>query len=125
MEFQKGTIVSMQRRGNPVLRGLFWNPERFAKNPAHEGVMDVLLEVMQVVKLRRGMFYHGEFPSPSEFQRRRSLTISKVSRTTSYATLFIYSRVECAALTRDQTAQGVAVSATRESYVLARTQRTR
>src|SRR3954453_8520696 len=45
---------------------LLRSPERFAGSPAR-GYMDVLSEVLKVVKLQGAMFFNGEFSSPWSF----------------------------------------------------------
>ena len=54
---------------------LLRSPERFAGSPAR-GYMDVLSEVLKVVKLQGAMFYNGEFSSPWSFCSPPSHTVA-------------------------------------------------
>jgi len=54
---------------------LLRSPERFAGSPAG-GRMDVLSEVLKVVKLQGAMFYNGEFSSPWSFCSPPSYTVA-------------------------------------------------
>ena len=54
---------------------LLRSPEKFAGSPA-EDCMDVLSEVLKVVKLQGAMFYNGEFSSPWSFCSPPSRTVA-------------------------------------------------
>ena len=60
-----------------LLRG----PERFAGSPG-EACMDVLSEVLKVVKLQGAMFYNGEFSSPWSFCSPPSRTVAPFLKVT-------------------------------------------
>src|SRR5439155_25676210 len=51
------------------------SPEKFAGSPTG-GHMDVLSEVLKVVKLQGAMFYNGEFSSPWSFCSPPSRTVA-------------------------------------------------
>ena len=58
---------------------LLRSPERFAGSLAG-GRMDVLSEVLKVVKLQGAMFYNGEFSSREVFARRPRTRSHPMSR---------------------------------------------
>jgi AraC-like DNA-binding protein len=55
--------------------GLLQSPERFAEFP-WEADMDVLSEVLKVVKLQGAMFYNGEFSAPWSFRSPPSCKVA-------------------------------------------------
>src|SRR5947207_9888929 len=55
------------------------SPEKFAGSPTG-GHMDVLSEVLKVVKLQGAMFYNGEFSSPWSFCSPPSRTVAPYER---------------------------------------------
>src|SRR6516225_4792918 len=55
--------------------GLLQSPERFA-DVLRETDMDVLSEVLKVVKLQGAMFYNGEFSAPWSFRSPASCNVA-------------------------------------------------
>jgi hypothetical protein len=54
---------------------LLRSPEEFAGSPAR-GYMDVLSEVLKVVKLQGALFYNGEFSTPWSFCSPHSRSVA-------------------------------------------------
>jgi hypothetical protein len=57
------------------MMALLQSPEKLAGSPTG-GSMDVLSEVLKVVKLQGALFYNGEFSSPWSFCSPHSRTIA-------------------------------------------------